>query len=93
MVAIAALLILLSSELQTMTMDGNSQNLEELRRILEVNLLGQAHGIWAALPHLKRNLERGEPCGALILFSSVLGQIGLPLTSAYCASKHGLTRQ
>lgn len=25
---------------------------EEFRRILEVNLLGQAHGIWAALPHL-----------------------------------------
>jgi NAD(P)-dependent dehydrogenase (short-subunit alcohol dehydrogenase family) len=63
---------------------------EELKRILDVNLLGQAHGIWAALPYLKRNLEHGQPGGALILFSSVLGQIGLPLTSAYCASKHGL---
>jgi NAD(P)-dependent dehydrogenase (short-subunit alcohol dehydrogenase family) len=63
---------------------------EELRRILDVNLMGQAHGIWAALPHLKRNAENGGVGGALILFSSVLGQIGLPLTSAYCASKHGL---
>jgi NAD(P)-dependent dehydrogenase (short-subunit alcohol dehydrogenase family) len=64
---------------------------EEFRQILEVNLIGQAHGAWAALPYLRRNLANGEAAGgALIAFSSVLGQIGLPLTSAYCASKHGL---
>jgi NAD(P)-dependent dehydrogenase (short-subunit alcohol dehydrogenase family) len=63
---------------------------EELYRIIQVNLFGQAHGMWAALPHLKRNLERGEPGGAIICFSSVLGQLGHPMTSAYCASKHGL---
>ncbi|MBD2465938.1 SDR family NAD(P)-dependent oxidoreductase [Oscillatoria sp. FACHB-1407] len=63
---------------------------EELYRIIQVNLFGQAHGLWAALPHLKRNIERGEPGGAIICFSSVLGQLGHPMTSAYCASKHGL---
>ncbi|MBD1997579.1 SDR family NAD(P)-dependent oxidoreductase [Oculatella sp. FACHB-28] len=63
---------------------------EELYRIIQVNLFGQAHGLWAALPHLKRNIARGEPGGAIICFSSVLGQLGHPMTSAYCASKHGL---
>jgi NAD(P)-dependent dehydrogenase (short-subunit alcohol dehydrogenase family) len=64
---------------------------EEFRQILEVNLMGQAHGAWAALPYLRQNLANGESSGgAFIAFSSVLGQIGLPLTSAYCASKHGI---
>ena len=63
---------------------------EEFRRILDVNIMGQAHGIWAVLPQLKNNHQRGEPAGSIIVFSSVLGQLALPLTSAYCSSKHGL---
>lgn len=64
---------------------------EEFRQILETNLMGQAHGAWAALPYMRRNVRNGEAAGgALIMFSSILGRIGLPLTSAYCASKHGV---
>jgi len=58
---------------------------EEFRRVIDVNLLGQAHGAWAALPHLRR-----EGRGALIHVSSVEAKRALPLQSAYAASKHGV---
>jgi NAD(P)-dependent dehydrogenase (short-subunit alcohol dehydrogenase family) len=58
---------------------------EEFRRVVEVNLLGQAYGAMAALPHIKR---RGR--GALVHVSSVLGRRSVPLQSPYCASKHGV---
>lgn len=58
---------------------------EEFKRIIDVNLMGQVHGAMAALPHLKR-----EGRGALIHISSVEARRGLPLQSAYAASKHGV---
>jgi NAD(P)-dependent dehydrogenase (short-subunit alcohol dehydrogenase family) len=58
---------------------------EEWRRVLDVNLNGQAYGAWAALPHLRR-----EGRGALIHISSVEALRALPLHSAYAASKHGV---
>jgi NAD(P)-dependent dehydrogenase (short-subunit alcohol dehydrogenase family) len=58
---------------------------EEWRRIIEVNLNGQAYGAMAALPHLKR-----EGRGALIHVSSIEALRALPLTSAYAAAKHGI---
>lgn len=58
---------------------------EEFRRVVEVNLLGAAHGAKAALPHLKR-----EGGGALIFVSSPEARFALPYQSAYSASKHGL---
>jgi hypothetical protein len=50
-----------------------------------VNLLGQAYGAMAALPHL---LQAGG--GALIHVSSAEARRALPLQSAYTASKHGM---
>lgn len=58
---------------------------EEWKQVIDINLNGQAYGAMAALPHLKR-----EGRGALIHISSVLGERGVPLQSAYCASKHGI---
>ena len=57
---------------------------EEFRRIIEVNLIGQAYGAMAALPHLKRT------GGALIPIGSVESKRSFPLHSAYSASKHGM---
>ncbi|WP_448612571.1 SDR family oxidoreductase [Modestobacter sp. URMC 112] len=57
---------------------------EEFRRVLDVNLLGQVHGAMAALPHLKQH------GGALIHISSMGAKRGVPLQTAYCASKHGI---
>jgi NAD(P)-dependent dehydrogenase (short-subunit alcohol dehydrogenase family) len=58
---------------------------EEFRRIVEVNLIGQAFGAMAALPHLKR-----AGGGALIHIGSVESKRSFPLHSAYSASKHGM---
>ncbi|MBV8884031.1 MAG: SDR family oxidoreductase, partial [Chroococcidiopsidaceae cyanobacterium CP_BM_RX_35] len=58
---------------------------EEFKRVIDVNLNGQAYGAMAALPHLKQ-----EGRGALIHVSSVEGRRALPLQSAYSSSKHGV---
>lgn len=57
---------------------------EEFRQVVEVNLIGQAFGAMAALPHLKRT------GGALIHIASVESKRSFPLHSAYSASKHGM---
>ncbi len=59
---------------------------EEFHRMVEVNLLGAAYALRAALPHLVR-----QGRGALIFFTSVEGKRSIPLQSAYAASKHALT--
>ena len=59
---------------------------EEMRRMIEVNLLGQMYGTKAALDHMKR---AGE--GVIVNVSSALARRSVPLQSAYCASKHGVT--
>lgn len=58
---------------------------EELRRVIDVNLLGEIYGMKAALPHLK---VTGD--GVLINVSSALGRRGVALQAAYCAAKHGV---
>lgn len=58
--------------------------LEEFRRVLDVNLIGQVNGVRAALPHLK------ESRGTLIGIGSVLSEVPGPLQTAYTASKHAL---
>jgi NAD(P)-dependent dehydrogenase (short-subunit alcohol dehydrogenase family) len=60
-------------------------SVEEFRRVMNVNFLGQVYGAKAALPHLRR-----EGRGALIAISSVEGVVSLPLHSAYAASKHAV---
>lgn len=59
-------------------------SLEDFRQVLEVNFMGQVHGAKAALPHLE------ETGGALICVGSTLSDRGIPLQSAYCASKHAI---
>jgi NAD(P)-dependent dehydrogenase (short-subunit alcohol dehydrogenase family) len=58
---------------------------DEFHRIINVNLVGQAYGAMAALPHLRRTGR-----GALIFISSVESHVSLPYHSAYAASKHGM---
>jgi NAD(P)-dependent dehydrogenase (short-subunit alcohol dehydrogenase family) len=58
---------------------------EEFKRVVEIDLLGQAYGAMAALPHLKR-----EGRGALVHLTSVVARRSVPLQSAYCAAKHGV---
>jgi NAD(P)-dependent dehydrogenase (short-subunit alcohol dehydrogenase family) len=58
---------------------------EEIDRVLQINLHGAIYGVKAALPVMKR--QRG---GTIVNVSSVLGKLSVPLQAAYCASKHGL---
>jgi NAD(P)-dependent dehydrogenase (short-subunit alcohol dehydrogenase family) len=58
---------------------------DEFRQVIEINLLGQAFGAMAALPHLKRTGG-----GALIHIGSLESKRSFPLHSAYSASKHGM---
>lgn len=60
-------------------------SLEEIERIVQVNLLGTIYGIRAALPHLRR-----AGGGAIINVGSVLSDRAVPLQSTYCATKHAV---
>jgi NAD(P)-dependent dehydrogenase (short-subunit alcohol dehydrogenase family) len=57
---------------------------EDWERVLQVNLLGTARVVRAALPHLERSH------GAVVTCSSTLGLKALPDATAYCAAKFGV---
>src|SRR6478735_4993432 len=59
--------------------------IEEIERIMRVNLLGQIYGMKAALPHLKR-----QHAGTIINVASALAERSVPLQATYCATKHGI---
>jgi NAD(P)-dependent dehydrogenase (short-subunit alcohol dehydrogenase family) len=56
--------------------------LDDLRRVLDVNLMGYVHGCRAALP---RMIERGR--GVVVNVSSLLGVVALPYGSSYTMAK------
>lgn len=58
---------------------------EEYKRVTDVTYLGQVYG---ALSALKRMLRRNK--GRIIFVGSALAYRGIPLQSAYCASKHAI---
>jgi NAD(P)-dependent dehydrogenase (short-subunit alcohol dehydrogenase family) len=55
--------------------------LAELERVMDVNFLGRVRSFQAALPHLKQTR------GTFVDVNSALAYRGIPLQSAYCASK------
>jgi NAD(P)-dependent dehydrogenase (short-subunit alcohol dehydrogenase family) len=57
---------------------------DELRRVIEVDLLGPMWGARAALPHLRAS------GGAYVVVSSEVAKRSFPLTSPYSAAKHGV---
>jgi NAD(P)-dependent dehydrogenase (short-subunit alcohol dehydrogenase family) len=58
---------------------------ETWARVIEVNLIGTFNIIHAVLP-----IMRDQKYGRIINFSSIVGQMGVPGTSAYSASKTGM---
>jgi NAD(P)-dependent dehydrogenase (short-subunit alcohol dehydrogenase family) len=54
---------------------------DEMRRVIDVNVLGPMFGVRAALPHLKRSR------GVIINIASALADRAIPLLSTYSASK------
>jgi short-subunit dehydrogenase len=57
---------------------------DEMRRVVEVDLLGTMYGAKAVLPHLRQSR------GTLINISSVMGKVPIPLQAPYSAAKHGI---
>lgn len=57
---------------------------QQIRRQIEVNFIGTVMLTQSLLPFLRKSR------GHIINFSSVLGFVGFPLTSLYCASKFAL---
>ncbi|MEO0339845.1 MAG: SDR family oxidoreductase [Bacteroidota bacterium] len=55
------------------------------QKIMNVNYLGTVAITKAVIPHL-----RSRKSGQIVVISSVLGKMGVPFRSAYCASKHAL---
>lgn len=58
---------------------------EDYRRVTEVTYLGYVHGTLSAL---RRMLPRDH--GVIVQVGSALAYRGIPLQSAYCASKHAI---
>lgn len=56
---------------------------EEFERVVDVTFLGMVYGTMAALKRMKPRNR-----GTIILVGSALAFRGIPLQSAYCASKH-----
>ena len=62
------------------------QPLEDFRRLMEINFWGAVYGCKAVVP-----LMRAQPTGGVIInVSSILGRRGIPMQTAYCASKFAL---
>lgn len=64
--------------------------LDELRRQMEVNLVGVVAVTKAFGPLLWTGRERGAPPGRLVNITSVGGKTALPFMAPYCASKFAL---
>ncbi|CAI9118570.1 OLC1v1020157C1 [Oldenlandia corymbosa var. corymbosa] len=64
------------------------QSLEEIKFMIDVNLMGTFHLIKAALPQMKQGAGRGPR--SIALMSSQAGQVGIYGYTAYAASKFGL---
>ena len=60
-------------------------DVEEIERLIRVDLLGTIHGIKAALPHLRRQDD-----GTIVNVASVEALRAMPLHAAYAAAKHGV---
>lgn len=60
-------------------------DLEEYRRVVEINLFGTVYTCQAALPHM---IAQGS--GDIVTISSLAGRKGGPMTNAYSASKHAV---
>ena len=70
---------------------GRQANVEDLtpddwRRTIEVNLNGVFYAMNAQIPAMLQ----GEDGGAIVNMASILGQVAMPTSSAYVASKHGV---
>jgi short-subunit dehydrogenase len=58
---------------------------DDVRSVIEINLMGCIYGVWAAVPLMEKTGG-----GQLIFVSSVIGKRGIPTDSIYCATKFAI---
>ncbi len=66
--------------------DARELDIEKVTQIINVNLIGAVNSVGAVLPQM---IERRS--GQMVAISSLAGYRGLPRSSAYCASKAGVS--
>lgn len=66
------------------------QPLEEVRQLLDINVIGLVGVTQAFLPLLGAKQNPGHPPGRILNISSVNGKIVAPFLGAYAASKHAV---
>jgi short-subunit dehydrogenase len=66
--------------------DARDLDIEKATQIINVNLIGAVNSVGAVLPQM---IERRS--GQMVAISSLAGYRGLPRSSAYCASKAGVS--
>ena len=66
------------------------QPLDEIRRVLEVNVIGAVAAVQAFAPLLGTDRRREGKPGRIVNISSVAGRMSAPFVGAYAASKHAL---
>jgi len=64
--------------------------IDDLRHVMEVNLIGQLIVTQSFAPLLGADLELTGAPGRIVMISSVAGKRGSPFLGAYAASKHAL---
>jgi short-subunit dehydrogenase len=62
-----------------------SSTVEEIERVIQINLMGQIYGMKAVIPHMRQ-----QGGGTIINIASILAEVSAPLLSAYSAAKHGI---
>ena len=67
------------------TIDDN--DIIEIKKMINVNIMGNINILAACLPHMREN-----GWGRVILISSIFSQLNIPKNSLYCASKSFLDR-
>lgn len=60
-------------------------NLDVEKRLFDVNYFGTVELTRSVLPHMMKNRS-----GHIVVISSVLGKLSVPMRSSYCSSKHAL---
>jgi short-subunit dehydrogenase len=61
-------------------------NIDEIERVIQVNLMGMIYGCKAVLPYMTAQ----QMGGTIINVGSVISERGVPLQSAYSAAKYGV---
>src|SRR5947208_12977727 len=74
----------IANAMVTVYAEAHRLEVDELRRVFDVNFFGGVYGYWAALPELRKSR------GTFVQIASALSYRGIPLQAAYCSTKAAL---